>query len=104
MEEASESVKLRVAVSPAFREATSELMAIVGAVVSMTMALLPAREFAAPGEANVRFALFAAPLLAFMVPPLSVSADVPVKSRSLELSPSCTVYVKFTVVVPVPEE
>ena len=76
---------------------------IVGAMVSTMMELLSASEFAAPGEAKVRFALFAAPLLALMVPPLSVSADVPVKSRSLELSPSCTVYVKLRVVVPDPE-
>ena len=31
LEEASERVKVRVAVSPAFREATSELMAMLGA-------------------------------------------------------------------------
>ena len=33
-DDASESVKLRDAVSPAFREATSELMAMVGLTVS----------------------------------------------------------------------
>ena len=37
---------------------------IVGAMVSTMMELLSASEFAAPGEAKVRFALFAAPLLA----------------------------------------
>ena len=53
----------------------------------MTSALLFPSEFAAPGDANVRSALFAAPVLALMVPPLSVSADVPVQFRQLELPP-----------------
>ena len=104
--EASESVKVRVDVSPILKEssASSSAMAMVGAEPSMTSALLSPSEFAAPGEAKVRFALLAAPVLAFMVPPLSASAEVPVRSRSLELSPSCTVYVKLRVVVPDPEE
>ena len=70
----------------------------------MTSALLFPSEFAAPGDAKVRFALFAAPVLTLMVPLLRASADVPVKSRSLEVSPSCTVYVNVRVDVPVPEE
>ena len=35
--DASERVKVRVAVSPAFRESTSELMAMVGGVVSLVV-------------------------------------------------------------------
>ena len=111
----SERVKVMVDVSPTLRElsSSSSVMAMVGAmvskskfcaVVSITMALLSARELVDPGVTNLGFALFAAPVLAFIVPPLRASAEVPVKSRSLELSPSCTVYVKLSVVVPDPEE
>lgn len=104
--EASERVKVRVDVLPALRElsASSSVMAMVGRTPSITSSLLFPSEFAAPGETKVRFALLAAPVLAFIVPPLSASAEVPVKSRSLVLSPSCTVYVKLRVEVPVPEE
>ena len=104
--EASERVKESVDVSPTLKEssASSSAMAMVGAEPSITSDLLFPSEFAAPGEAKVRFALFAAPVLAFMVPPLRAREAVPVKSRLLELSPSCTVYVKLRDVVPDPEE
>ena len=42
LEDASESAKLRDAVSPAFREATSELMAMVGGVPAMLELLMAA--------------------------------------------------------------
>ena len=70
-------VKVTVAVSPVFTAPTLLVIARVGAVVSMTIALLAPSEFAAPGEASVNVA--ARPLLvALMVPLLSANAVVPV--------------------------
>ena len=46
-----------------------EVIDTVGAVVSMIIALFAPREFAAPGEANVNVALFAA--ASRIVPPFS---------------------------------
>ena len=55
-------------------------------VVSITMALLSAKEPEAPGDARVRVA--ALPARSLIVPPFNDSAEVEVKSRSLEVSPA----------------
>ena len=55
-------------------------------VVSITMALLSAKEPEAPGDARVRVA--ALPAASLIVPPFNDSAEVDVKSRSLEVSPA----------------
>ena len=60
-----------------------------GAVVSIINALFAPKEPDAPGDAKVRVALF--PAASFIVPLFNASAEVPVKSRSLEVSPDCTV-------------
>ena len=62
----------------------------VGASASMTIALLAPNEFAAPGEARVNLAAVP-PVVALIVPLFSANAVVPVQSRSLLLSPACTV-------------
>ena len=72
--DASEREKERVAVSPAFREATSELTAMVGAVVSMTRARLPARESPLASAGSVRVALL--PAASWMVAPLRAREEV----------------------------
>ena len=56
-----------------------------GAVVSIINALFAPKEPDAPGDAKVRVALF--PSASFMVPLFNESAEVLVKSRSLEVSP-----------------
>ena len=61
----------------------------IGAFVSMIRALFAPKEPDAPGDAKVRVALF--PAASFIVPLFNASAEVPVKSRSLEISPDCTV-------------
>ena len=63
----------------------SETILIVGAVVSITRALLSAKEPEAPGDDKVRVALF--PAASLIVPPANDSADVEAKSRSLAVSP-----------------
>ena len=74
--EASERVKVRVAVSPALREssASSSVMAMVGAVVSMTRALLPVRESLPASAGRVRAALL--PAASWMVAPLREREEV----------------------------
>ena len=71
--EASERVKLMVAVSPtpSMSSASSSVRAMVGAVVSMTRALLPASESLLSMAGSVRVALLVA--LSWMVPPLGAS-------------------------------
>ena len=58
---------------------------IVGAVVSISSALFAPKEPESPGVDNVRVALF--PAASFIVPLFNESAEVDVKSRSLEVSP-----------------
>ena len=58
---------------------------IVGAVVSMISALFAPKEPDAPGDDRVRVALF--PAASFIVPLFKESAEVDLKSRSLEVSP-----------------
>ena len=89
--DASESVKERVAVSPAFSDAVSEEMAMVGLIPSMASVLLALSEFDAPGVMRVFELLFAYPEEDRIVPLLSDNAEVEVYARSFELSPSCTV-------------
>ena len=74
--EASERVKVSVAVSPALKElsASSSVMAMVGAVVSITRALLPASESLPSRAGSVRVALL--PAASLMVPPLSAREEV----------------------------
>ena len=55
-------------------------------VVSITIALLAAKEPEAPGDARVRVA--ALPAASLIVPLFNDSAEVDVKSRSLEVSPA----------------
>ena len=73
---ASESVKVRVDLSPKLKElsASSSVMAIVGAVVSMTMSLLYASEPLPVSTGRVSVALLFAP--SWIVPPLSRSEDL----------------------------
>ena len=73
---ASERVKVRVDVSPALRElsASSSVMAMVGLKVSITSALLPARESLLPTAGSVRVALLLA--ASWMVPPLRAREEV----------------------------
>ena len=61
----------------------------LGAVVSIINALFAPKEPDAPGDAKVRVASL--PAASFIVPPFNASAEVLVKSRSLELSPDWTV-------------
>ena len=74
--EASERVKVSVDVSPALKElsASSSVMAIVGAVPSITSALLPARESLPSTAGSVRVALL--PAASLMVPPLRAREEV----------------------------
>ena len=51
-----------------------ETFVTVGAVVSITSALLNPRDPAAPGDASVRVLVL--PTASLMVPPFSVNADV----------------------------
>ena len=60
-----------------------------GAVVSITNALFAPKEPDAPGDDNVRVASW--PTTSFIVPLFNKSAEVLVKSRSLDVSPDCTV-------------
>ena len=55
-------------------------------VVSITIALLAAKEPEAPGDERVRVA--ALPAASLIVPLFNDSAEVDVKSRSLEVSPA----------------
>ena len=64
--DASERVKVTVVVSPAFNDEASDVIEIVGAVVSIISALFAPKEPDAPGVAKVRFALF--PAASFIVP------------------------------------
>ena len=93
LEEASESVKVKVAVSPAFRasSASSSVMAMVGLMPSMESVLLALSEFDSPGVMRVFELLFAYPEEDRIVPLLRDKAEVEVYARSLEMSPSCTV-------------
>ena len=61
-------------------------MVTVDFVVSITIALLAAKEPEAPGDARVRVA--ALPAASLIVPLFNDSAEVEVKSRSLEVSPA----------------
>ena len=74
--DASERVKVSVAVSPALRESStsSSVMAMVGAEPSMTSALLPARESLPASAGSVRVALL--PAASWMVPRLRASEEV----------------------------
>jgi hypothetical protein len=72
-----------------------------GARVSTTSALFAPSEPAVPGAIRVSEALL--PAASLMVPPASARAEVEAISRSLELSPACTVYRKVRVVVPEPD-
>ena len=56
-----------------------------GAVVSIINALFAPKEPDAPGDAKVRVALF--PAASYIVPLFNDSAEVDLKSRSLEVSP-----------------
>ena len=69
---------MRVYVSPALRElsASSSVMAMVGLTVSITRALLPARESLLATAGSVRLALL--PAASLMVPPLRASEEVAV--------------------------
>ena len=61
-------------------------MVTVDFVVSITISLLAAKEPEAPGDARVRVA--ALPAASLIVPLFNDSAEVEVKSRSLEVSPA----------------
>ena len=61
----------------------------LGAVVSITNALFAPKEPDAPGDDKVRVASL--PAASFIVPLFNTSAEVLVKSRSLDVSPDCTV-------------
>ena len=73
---ASESVKVRVELSPALRKSSvpSLVIAIVGAVVSMTMSLLSAREL--PPFCTGRVSVALLPALSWMVLLLIKSDDL----------------------------
>ncbi|MNR09552.1 hypothetical protein D3C85_1257590 [compost metagenome] len=86
---ASLKVIVTVLVSLAVRAVSATTMLAVGRTPSITMSLLAAMELAVPGVGRVRFASMKLP--PWMVSPLATSAVVPVKSRSDEMSPSCTV-------------
>ena len=77
---ASEKATVIVIESPALYEpsAVEEVTpVIVGAVVSITRALLSAKEPEAPGDAKVRVALF--PAASLIVPLFNVSAELEAK-------------------------
>jgi len=61
---------------------------MVGATVSITMALLPPRELAVAVVGRVKMA--STVKLSLMVPPLKVRAVVARYSKSAEVSPGCT--------------
>ena len=82
---ASERVKVTVVVSPVFNDDAPDVIAIIGDVVSIISALFALKEPDAPGDDKVRFALF--PTASFIVPLFNESAEVDLKSRSLEVSP-----------------
>jgi len=66
----------------------SEVKTTAGAMVSITMALLPPREMAEAVAGRVNTASSAK--LSLMVPPLRVRAVVARYSKSVEVSPGCT--------------
>ena len=61
------------------------IIGALGAVVSMISELLAPKEPEAPGDDKVRVALL--PAASFIVPLFNESAEVDLKSRSLEVSP-----------------
>ena len=63
-------------------------LVMVGARVSITMALLPPRELAVAVSGRVKMA--STVKLSLMVPPLRVRALVAKYSKSVEVSPACT--------------
>ena len=65
-------------------------LVMVGATVSITMALLPPRELAEAKAGRVKKASKAVATVSLMVPPLRVRALVARYSKSGEVSPACT--------------
>ena len=91
--DASESVKVKVAVSPAFRASSVSfsVTTMVGLMPSTERVLLSLSEFDSPGVMRVFELLFAYPEEDRIVPLLRDKAEVEVYAKSFELSPSCTV-------------
>ena len=90
----SEAVKVTVATSPTLANALLALLDAmatedkVGAMPSITMALLPPRELAVPTAGRVKMASIVK--LSLIVPPFSSKAVVLRYSKFVELSPACT--------------
>ena len=80
------AVPLIVGVLSLVTESDVVKLGCTGAVVSITRALLSAKEPEAPGDAKVRVALF--PAASLIVPLFNVSAELEAKSRSLAVSPA----------------
>ena len=83
-DDASESVNVSVAVSPAFSAAVSDAMAMVGLIPSMASVLLELSEFDSPGVMRVFELLFAYPEEDRIVPLLRDNAEVEVYAKSFE--------------------
>ena len=88
---ASEKVTVMLSlIETALRLSVGEIFETVGAVLSITIALFAASDPEAPGDGRVRFASMET--VSRIVELLSDNESVALKSRSLELSPDCTVY------------
>mgnify|MGYP006241299703 CR=1 FL=1 len=87
--EPASAVPVIVGVESLAAEEVDNDVGALGAVVSIINALFAPREPDAPGVAKVRVASL--PAASFIVPPFNTSAEVLVKSRSLEVSPDWTV-------------
>src|SRR5579883_2546006 len=90
---------VNVAFWPALTVTSLGFVVTVGGDVLMMMSLLTPSDPVEPGVGSVRLAL---PSALLMVPPFSVSAVVLASSRGLAFCPAATVYVKVSVVVPLP--
>ena len=66
------------------------MLVMVGAIPSITMALLPPRELAEAKVGRVKKASKAVPAVSLIVPPLRVRAVVARYCKSAEVSPGCT--------------
>ena len=72
----------------------------LGAVVSITIALLFPNEPDVPGVGRINTASLL--LLSFIVPPFNNNEFIPVYSRSLLLCPASTIYTNVNIVLPEP--
>ena len=87
--EPASAVPVIVGVESLAEEEVDNDVGALGAAVSIINALFAPKEPDVPGVAKVRVASL--PAASFIVPPFNTSAEVLVKSRSLEVSPDWTV-------------